>query len=375
MTIHQSPTDMDPLTTFCPNMDCPARGHTARGNIKIHCRKRNRYRCTVCQKTFTERTGTPFSHAKTDPSLIVTILTLIAYGCPLAAIKAAFGFDRRTVRDWILKAGSHSQAVHEAIVLHPQVLQYVQADEIFVRSQTEGEPRGKSGHRWLYLFSAVCTSTRLWLGGLLSTERSEEAARPLAEMVRRAALPGPLLVVVDGLSCYKEAFKRAFRFALRTGRAGRPRLLRWSEFVLIQHVKASSLAFLACGTWAAFTKLWRRVGGRVLSTSYIERLNATFRERLAVLGRRTRHLARTRATLEASLYLLGAVYNFCCVHRSLGSRSAIGRTPAMAAGLTEHVWSVEELLWHRIPPERWRPPVHRGPLSKQEQELLAQWGD
>jgi len=369
---------MDPLSAFCPNPDCVARGHTSRGNIKIHCRRRKRYRCTECRKTFSERTGTPFFHAKTDPSLIVTIITLIAYGCPLAAITAAFGVQRRTVRCWLLKAGAHSREIHEALVLRPQVLGHVQADEIFVRAQSEGSPsegRFRRGRRWLYLFSAICVTTRLWLGGLISTERSEKAARPLAEMVRRAALPGPLLVVVDGLRCYKEAFEKRFRFALRTGRPGRPRLLACLEFVLIRHIKARGLVHLACGTWDRFIRLWRQVGCRVVSTSYIERLNATFRERLAVLSRRTRHLARTRATLEASLYLLGAVYNFCSAHGSLGSKSAIGRTPAMAAGLTQHVWTVGELLWHRIPPERWRPPVHRGPLSKREQALLTQWGE
>jgi hypothetical protein len=182
-------------------------------------------------------------------------------------------------------------------VIYPQVLGYVQADEIFVRSQSEGGFR--RGRRWLYLFSAICVTTRLCeanpvylLGGLISTERSEKAARPLAEMVRRAALPGPLLVEVDGLLCYKEAFEKRFCFALRTGRPGRTRLLACVEFPIIRHVKARGFVHLACGTWERFTRFWCQVGCRVVSTSYIERLNATFRERLAVLGQRMRHLGR-----------------------------------------------------------------------------------
>lgn len=346
-------------------MDCPARGHTARGNIKIHCHKRRRYRCTECKRTFSERAGTPFLHVKTAPSLIVIVMTLIAHGCPLAAIEAAFGIQRRTVQDWIRKAGAHCQALHEAIVLQPQVLHHVQADEIFVRRQGPERPR-----RWLYLFSALCVSTRLWLGGVIAPTRDEKAAQSLASMVRRAALPGALLVVCDGLRAYREAFRRAFRFPLRTGRPGRPRLLPWSKFVLVQHVKNASQVRLAHGSWAVFVRLFRQVGARVVSTAYIERLNATFRERLAVLARRTRHLARTQGALEASLYLMGTVYNFCSVHRSLG----LGRTPAMAAGLTRTVWTPERLLWHKVPPDRWRPPVHRGPLSKREQALLDQWG-
>lgn len=360
-------SDMDPQQSFCPNMDCPARGHTGRGNIKIHCRKRKRLRCTECKKTFSHRTGTPFLCVKTSTDTIALILTLIAYGCPVVAIEAAFGFQRRTVKDWIEKAGAHCKGVHEALVLQPQVLQHVQVDELFARTQ-QGAPRRGSRHRWHYVFSAICVSTRLWLGGLVSATRDEAAARQVADLVRRAALPGPLLVVVDGFSGYVKAFLRAFRFPLRTGAAGRPRLVVWSELVLVQHVKQSRLVHLAHGGLGPFTRLWRQVGAGVVSTSYIERLNATFRERLAVLARRTRHLGRRQATLQACLYLMGAIYNFCHVHQSLG------RTPAMAAGLTREVWTVKHLLWHRIAPPRWKPRPHRGPLSTRERVLLAQWG-
>jgi len=357
---------MDPQQSFCPNMDCPARGHTGRGNIKIHCHKRKRLRCTECGRTFSHRTGTPFLCVKTSTDMIALILTLVAYGCPVVAIEAAFGFQRRTVKDWIGKAGAHCKGVHEALVLQPQVLQHVQVDELFARSQ-DGSVRRGSRYRWLYLFSALCVTTRLWLGGIVSRRRDERAARELAEMVRQAALPGPLLVVFDGFSGYVKAFRRAFRFPVRTERAGRPRLVVWSRLVLVQQVKQAKLVHLAHGSWQHFRGLWQQVGCRVVSTSYIERLNATFRERLSVLARRTRHLSRTIETLEAGLYLMGSVYNFCHVHRSLK------RTPAMAAGLTSEVWSVERLLWQRVPPERWRPRRHRGPLSKRERALVAQW--
>jgi len=55
----------------------------------------------------------------------------------------------------------------------------------------------------------------------------------------------------------------------------------------------------------------------VINTAYIERLQATFRSRLAPLARRTRAAARQKATLEAGMWLVGTVYNFCRTHRSL----------------------------------------------------------
>lgn len=328
---------------------------------------RKRLRCTVCKKTFSARTGTPFLNVKTSTDTIALVLTLIAYGCPIVAIEAAFGVQRRTVREWVEKAGGHAKGIHEALVLQPQALQRVEVDEIFVRSQSGASRRG-SRYRWHYVFSAICVPTRLWLGGLVSTSRDEASARSMADLIHRAALPGPLMVVCDGFSGYVKAFLKAFRNSVHTGRAGRPRLVTWSDLVLVRHVKQSKLVHLAYGSLQAFSRLWRQVGSQVVATSYIERLNATFRERLAPLARRTRHLARKRATLEASLYLVGSVYNFCSVHRSLG------RTPAMAAGLTGEAWTVQRLLWHRVPPPRWRPAPHRGPLSKLERALLDQWG-
>lgn len=358
---------MDPLQSFCPNRDCPARGHTARGNIKIHCHQRKRLRCIECGKTFSHRTGTPFFNMKTPTDTVALVLTLIAFGCPIVAIEAAFHVQRRTVRQWIKKSGMHTKSVHEAIILQPQVLQRVEVDEIFVRSQSGASRRG-SRHRWHYFFSAICVPTRLWLGGIVSEKRDTVSARSLAEMIRRAAVPGPLLIVCDGFAGYVKAFLQAFRFPLRNGRRGRPQLITWSNLILVQHVKQAQLVHLAHGSLEAFKRLWRWVGSQVVATSYIERLNATFRERLAPLARRTRHLARRQKVLEASLYLVGSVYNFCSVHRT------VGRTPAMAAGLTHEVWTVERLLWHRVPPPRWKPTSHRGPLSKVERALLAQWG-
>lgn len=358
---------MDPQQSFCPNTGCPARGHTERGNIRIHCRVRKRLRCTVCRKTFSERRGTPFLALKTDPATVALVIALVAHGCPIAAIEAVFEIQRRTVRTWIDRAGTHCHGVHCHVVLQPHTLHHVQADEVFVRAQ-QGAPRRGSRHAWLYVFSAVCVSTRLWLGGVVSPRRDGHAASALAQMVRRAALPGPLLVAVDGFAAYVGAFTDAFRVPLRTGRVGRPRLIASASMVLVQHVKQSARVCLAHGTWERFTRLWRQVGGRVVATSYIERLNATFRERLAPLARRSRHLVRTEAALTASVYLLGTVYNFCWVHRSLG------RTPAQAAGLVTERWSVTRLLWTRVPPPRWRPPRHRGPLSAQDSALLAAWG-
>lgn len=121
------------------------------------------------------------------------------------------------------------------------------------------------------------------------------------------------------------------------------------------------------------TLLWSTPGCQVLNTASIERLNGTFRSRLAMRGRRTRRLARNRATVARGMYLVGTVSNFCTTHDSLPKVDGRRQTPAMAAGITDHVWTVSELLHYRVPPPRWEPPRRRGRRSKALQTLIERW--
>jgi hypothetical protein len=103
-------------------------------------------------------------------------------------------------------------------------------------------------------------------------------------------------------------------------------------------------------------------GGSVLNTAFIERLNGTFRERLASLTRKSRHAARRLHVLETGMYLIGCSYHFCVAHHELSKAKHWGMacTPAMASGLTDHVWSICELLSYRIAPLPWVEPKRRG---------------
>lgn len=82
---------MNPQQQFCPNTTCHASGREGRGNIVIHSRKDRRYKCKCCGKTFSETKGTAVSGIKKPVSEFVQVVTLLAYGCPVQAIVAAFG--------------------------------------------------------------------------------------------------------------------------------------------------------------------------------------------------------------------------------------------------------------------------------------------
>lgn len=113
--------------------------------------------------------------------------------------------------------------------------------------------------------------------------------------------------------------------------------------------------------------------GGVLNTAYMERLNVTFRARLAALVRRTRSLFCRVRLLRAGMYWVGTVYNFCMAHASLMQRDGRRWTPAMAAGITNPLWSVAELLGYRVPPPLWRPPKRPERPSRARQRSLEQW--
>jgi hypothetical protein len=104
--------------------------------------------------------------------------------------------------------------------------------------------------------------------------------------------------------------------------------------------------------------------GWQINTAFVERVNLTLRQHVAAVGRRVMTVAKSAGGLRAQLHLCHTYYNFCLPHASLrrllahpqptkGKGSAKQWhpcTPAMAAGLTDRVWSVREVLLFRVPP-------------------------
>ncbi len=119
------------------------------------------------------------------------------------------------------------------------------------------------------------------------------------------------------------------------------------------------------------------VGCQQFTTSFIERFNGTMRERLASLTRKCRHAAHRLDALEAGMYLIGCTYNFCFPHHELSNMQHFGSpcTPAMAAGLTDHIWTVQEVLTYKIALAPWVEPTHgmRNEISSRaEKRMLVQ---
>ena len=330
------------------------------GNIVVHDRQRERYRCKTCKKTFTSRTGTMFEGLRKPSELIVIVVTLLAYGCPVQAIVKAFRLDERTVAFWRDRAGKQCQRVQENLMQQADLtLSHVQADEIRVK--------GRKQVLWMAL--AILVPTRLWLAGVVQPERTTSLADHLFEQVRQWTKHiSAILVCVDGWPAYPHSIERAFRTKIkRTVGRGRCCLEIWSDLVIGQVIKRQhnhrvvevERRLLRGDPQKAQKLLQETSGCNVLNTAYIERLNGTMRERLANLSRKCRHAACRLETLRQGMFLLGVTYNVCWPHQQL-SLSGQQISPAMASGLTDHLWSIVELLRYKVPPEPWQEPKKRG---------------
>src|SRR6266571_4927280 len=336
---------MDTSKQFCPNETCCARGKMGEGNITIHDRKRQRYRCKVCKQTFSQRRGTMFEGLRKPMELSVIVVTLLSYGCPVQAIVHAFDLDERTVASWRDRAGAHCEQVHQALVEAGKLdLVHVQADEIRVKGR----------------------NMIAWMG---QVRRSAQTLRPL-------------LVLTDGWAAYPNSIRRAFREKVKKmAGVGRASLEVWSQLFIGTVIKRTEnkrvveiTRKMAHGLFDQAEQLLQLSGGgSVLNTAFIERLNGTFRERLASLTRKSRHAASRMQTLRTGMYLIGCTYNFCFIHQELSKAKHWGTacTPAMASGLTDHVWSICEVLRYKVVPSPWVEPKRRGRPKKQAEQTVV----
>ena len=214
-----------------------------------------------------------------------------------------------------------------------------------------------------WLASAMEVRSRLWLGSVISRHRDGQLIRGLLIRVRRCGSVEKILLVTDGLASYASQALKVFRKPLHSGKVGRPRLVLPAGVMVARVIKCYRrrrvVEVLRRVVWGTEAEVISRVIGTqrsiraLINTAYIERLQATFRARLSPLVRKTRAGVHKQFTLESGMWLVGGCYNFVRAHRSL----AQGRTPAMAAELTDHRWSMEELLTFVVPPAKlpkWR---------------------
>jgi transposase-like protein len=362
---------LNPHEVFCPNSDCPNRGLIDQGNIRIHSQTDRRFLCATCHRTFAATKGTPFYRLHLAAGLMNIVLILLSFGCPVQAVVAALGLDERTVQQWAKTAGQHGEQIHIHLIETARVTdEVVQADEIGV----------KVVGRKVWQAMAMTAESRLWLGGVISPTRDRALIDALVMKIDACLADKAVTICVDGFASYLTSIGRVFREKVKPAV---PRPGAWRKIGIVglrigQVVKrytgkcVSSVEERAIGGTVAEIRahLQARGVGQHIHTAFIERINATFRAHWAGLTRRGRAIVHTTCMATAGMWLVGSCYNWCWPHDSLrvesegSERKWQERTPAMAAGVTDHIWSMEELLRYKVPLEVWTPPKRRGRKPK-----------
>jgi len=386
-----SPTNRRPRTVdtsrhFCPHAGCRYRGWLGLGNLRANGHPSGgpwrQFHCTACNGYFPEHHGTIFHGKQVAVELIVRVLACLAEGLGIRATARVFEVDPNTVLHWLVEAAEQLRAFSCYFLCEVHV-QQLQLDELYavlrdvkngVLSEDEAIKRLERSPSWVW--TAMDPESKLLLVMDVGTRTLAMAQRVVHQVVQVLA-PGCVpLCLTDGLKEYGTALLTHFgswsqpERRQATGPRPKPRWMPLPQLLYAQVVKSyRRRRIVGVQHRVVFGTLGRvkqvlLACGRQINTAFVERLNLNIRQHVAAIGRRVNTLCQGEDGLRQQLAVYHVYYNFCLPHASIrqpllvpeptkGSGSAKQWrpvTPAMAAGLTDHVWSLKEVLLFRVPP-------------------------
>jgi IS1 family transposase len=385
------PRAIDTSRHFCPHAGCDYQGWLGLGNLRANGHPNGgpwrQFYCTACEGYFLETHGTIFHGKRVSVELIVRVIACLAEGLGIRATARVFEVDPNTVLSWLVEAAEQLRAF-SAYFLCNLHLEQLQLDELYAVlrdlkageiSENEAMKRLERSSCWVW--TAMDPQSKLLLVIDVGTRTLAMAQRVVHQVVQCLA-PGCVpLCLTDGLQDYGTAFVAHFGQWMQPARRRdkgpmpKPRWVPLPELLYAQVVKSYRRRRIVGVNYRVVFGTMERVQqvlsacGRKLNTAFIARLNLDIRQRVAAVGRRVNTLCQGEDGIRQQLTMYHAYDNFCLPHSSLrqplwvpeptnGRGSAkLWRpcTPAMAAGLTDHVWSLKEVLLYRVPP--W-PQVH-----------------
>jgi IS1 family transposase len=326
--------------------------------------------------------GMPLHGKQVDPDKLVWAIAALAEGLGIRAVARVFETDPTTVLCWLVEAADHLEAFSRHYLRDLDVEQ-VQMDELF--AWLSGVKDGKVSKRqaitrlshaphWVWI--AMDPVYKLILAIDVGDRTLAMAQRLVHQVTRVLALHGAPLFLTDGLRDYLTALVTHYGHWMQPerrrdqGPQPQPRWMPWPGLLYAQVVKrywrrriVGVKPRVVFGSAATIESILAKRGWTI-NTAFAERLNLDFRQHVAAIGRRVNTLCKHEAGLRHQLALFHTYHNFVLPHASLrlplSELDAVAetgalkrwqpRTPAMAAGLTDRVWSVREVLMYQVPP-------------------------
>jgi transposase-like protein/IS1 family transposase len=312
-------------------MTCIRCKHTEVKRFGFHGRNRvQRYRCPACKSTFSEPRQKPLGRHYISTEKAAQIVTLLLEGMSVRAVSRTTGVHKTTILSLLLTVGRKSRILFDSRVrnIRPR---FVQADELWTFVHTkEAHVRRDSPKEWgdAYVWMAIDSETKMVLSYLVGKRHAPDCVAFVRDLSERVT--GRFQITTDGLTIYRTAIEEYFG----------------ADVDFAQLLKLYGKGNTEGPEWYEPTKVVATVPIPVtgnpkleyISTSHVERANLSVRTHLRRFTRLSLGFSKTLEHLTAAVNLYMVFFNFCRVHQTLRV------TPAMQAGITDHVWSVQELL-------------------------------
>lgn len=289
-----------------------------------------RFRCPSCKATFSEPRKKPLGRHYISTESATQIVTLLLEGMSVRSVSRVTGAHQGTILSLLLTVGEKTRNLSNSLVrsIRPR---FVEADELWTFVHTkEAHLHGDVPAEWgdQYVWMAIDSESKLVISYLLGKRVASNAHEFVRDLSERTI--GRFQITTDGLNWYRPAMETYFGadvdFAQLLKLYGKAST-DGPEWYNPTHVKA-----IVPIPISGNPKLEK------ISTSHVERANLSVRTHLRRFTRLSLGFSKTLEHLTAAVHLYMAFFNFCRVHQSLRI------TPAMQAGIADHVWTVTELL-------------------------------
>lgn len=377
---------MDTRTCYCRNPRCTHYGQTNH-QVSLHPfgthRSAPRFQCSDCGHLVWARTGTAYTGIRTAEETYRLGAKMLAEGLAIRATARILEVDKDTVCQWLPRLGQHSLRVMAYYFRNLHITE-CQLDELWTFVHTKEDHLdpveqllGVYGDAWTWIaFAPQCKLVVTWVVG----RRTLTEAKLLIKRLK-TRLDGHIpFFTSDDLPHYAEAlldqYGQLYQPPRRPG-PGRPpspyKVLPEELLYAVIVKRRENGRVVEVATEVVYGSPERIADviqaspvSITISTYGVERNNLTIRQHSRRMGRKVNAFSKDRAYLKWQLALAFAYYHFVVPHRGLRQRLAQPqptkglkgspkkwreRTPAMAAGLTDHIWTMDELLSCRVPPK------------------------
>jgi IS1 family transposase/transposase-like protein len=297
-----------------------------------------RYRCDVCRATFTDDSTLTVDRRRVEEPRMTMCLRMLLEGMSIRSTVRLTGTGKKTILDALVDAGEKCRRFLDCKLRNLDV-DDVEVDEVWGFIGCKERTRERRNYPAeicgdAYTFTAVERTTKLLIAWHLG-KRSEEDTMEFSWKLRDATA-GRFQLTTDGYRPYLFAIPTVFRnnvdYATLVkvyGIASEDEQRRYSPGEVVDVIATDRIG---------------RPDPERICTSIVERSNLTWRMTIRRLTRLTNAFSKSWVHHESALALVFAAYNFVRPHITLNERMRYKCTPAMAAGLTDRVWTLPELL-------------------------------